>query len=167
MTPRYRDFFITVAGSPDLSQVVRPRALPLLTEFSTAAGPKQVWTTFSADQVDLNFKNPEVLLAVLEALLFYVAKGARFIRLDAIAFLWKEIGTSCLHLPQTHRIIQLLRAVLDEVAPHVLLITETNVPHADNLSYFGDGSERGATGLQLRSAAAGAALASRPATRRS
>ena len=129
-----------MAGSPNLSQVVRPRALPLLTEFATAAGPKKVWTTFSADQVDLNFKNPEVLLAVLEALLFYVAKGARFIRLDAIAFLWKEIGTTCLHLPQTHRIIQLLRAVLDEAAPNVLLITETNVPHADNLSYFGDGT---------------------------
>ena len=137
---RYRDFFIVVAGSPDLSQVVRPRALPLLTEFSTAAGPKKVWTTFSADQVDLNFKNPEVLLAVLEALLFYVAKGARFIRLDAIAFLWKEVGTPCLHLSQTHRVIQLLRAVLEEVAPHVLLITETNVPHIDNVSYFGDGT---------------------------
>ncbi len=131
---------MTVEGHPDLSRVVRPRALPLLTAFSTAAGAKQVWTTFSADQADLNFKNPAVLLRVLEALLFYVAKGARFIRLDAIAFLWKEIGTSCLHLPQTHRIIQLLRAVLDEVAPHVLLITETNVPHAENLSYFGDGT---------------------------
>ncbi|MCX6930080.1 MAG: sugar phosphorylase [Verrucomicrobia bacterium] len=137
---RYRDFFIAVTGSPDLSQVVRPRALPLLTEFATAAGPKKVWTTFSADQVDLNFKNPEVLLAVLEVLLFYVAKGARFIRLDAIAFLWKEIGTSCLHLPQTHQVIQLLRAVLEAVAPRVLLITETNVPHLDNVSYFGDGT---------------------------
>ncbi|MBM3888201.1 MAG: sugar phosphorylase [Verrucomicrobia bacterium] len=138
--PAYRNFFITVEGDPDLSRVIRPRALPLLTEFQTAAGPRKVWTTFSADQVDLSFKNPAVLLRALEALLFYVAKGARFIRLDAIAFLWKEIGTTCLHLPQTHQIIQLMRAVLDEVAPHVLLITETNVPHADNLSYFGDGA---------------------------
>lgn len=138
--PEFRDFFVTVEGNPDLSQVVRPRALPLLTEFPTARGPRRVWTTFSADQVDLDFKNPRVLLVVLEALLFYVAKGARFIRLDAIAFLWKEIGTRCLHLPQTHAVIQLMRAVLDEVAPHVLLITETNVPHADNLSYFGDGT---------------------------
>ncbi|MBI3850549.1 MAG: sugar phosphorylase [Verrucomicrobia bacterium] len=138
--PQFRDFFITVEGIPDLSQVVRPRALPLLTEFQTAAGPKKVWTTFSADQVDLNFKNPDVLLAVMDALLFYVAHGARFIRLDAIAYLWKEIGTSCIHLPQTHRVIQLMRAVLDEVAPDVLLITETNVPHADNISYFGDGT---------------------------
>jgi glucosylglycerate phosphorylase len=138
--PRRHDFFLPVVGDPDLSQVVRPRTLPLLTEFSTAFGTKRIWTTFSADQVDLNFQNPEVLLCVLEALLFYVAKGARFIRLDAIAFLWKEIGTSCLHLPQTHRIIQLLRAVLDEVAPHVLLITETNVAHHDNMAYFGDGT---------------------------
>ena len=88
----------------------------------------------------MNFKNPDVLLALLDALLFYVARGARFIRLDAIAYLWKRIGTSCIHLPQTHAVIQFWRAVLDEVAPHVLLITETNVPHADNVSYFGDGT---------------------------
>jgi sucrose phosphorylase len=138
--PRFADFFVTVEGNPDLSQVVRPRALPLLTEFPAAAGSKKVWTTFSADQVDLNFMNPEVLLATLDALLFYVQRGARFIRLDAIAYLWKEIGTPCIHLPQTHRVIQLMRAVLDEVAPHVLLITETNVPHRDNISYFGDGT---------------------------
>lgn len=137
---RYRDFFVTVEGDPDLSGVVRPRALPLLTEFSTGAGRKRVWTTFSADQADLDYRNPEVLLAVLEALLFYVSKGARLIRLDAVAFLWKEIGTPCLHLTQTHRIIQLFRAVLDQIAPHVLLVTETNVPHAENVSYFGDGA---------------------------
>jgi glycosidase len=138
--PEFRGFFVTVPGNPDLSQVVRPRALPLLTEFSTARGPEKVWTTFSADQVDLNFKNPAVLLATLRALLFYVQHGAKFIRLDAIAYLWKEIGTNCIHLPQTHRVIQLMRAVLDEVAPGVRLITETNVPHADNISYFGDGT---------------------------
>jgi glycosidase len=138
--PAFRDFFVTVTGNPDLSQVVRPRALPLLTEFSTARGPEKVWTTFSADQVDLNFKNPTVLLATLRALLFYVQHGAKFIRLDAIAYLWKEIGTNCIHLPQTHQAIQLMRAVLDDVAPGVRLITETNVPHADNISYFGDGT---------------------------
>lgn len=135
-----RDYFVTVEGSPDLSQVVRPRALPLLTEFETAAGKRKVWTTFSADQVDLNFKNPDVLLEVFDILLMYAERGAQFLRLDAIAYLWKEIGTPCIHLPQTHAIVQLLRAVLDEVAPHVYLITETNVPHAENLSYFGDGT---------------------------
>ncbi|HEY6170214.1 MAG TPA: alpha-amylase family glycosyl hydrolase [Verrucomicrobiae bacterium] len=138
--PAFRDFFVTVEGNPDLSQVVRPRALPLLTGFNGASGPVKVWTTFSADQVDVNAKYPEVFLRLLEALLFYVARGARFIRLDAIAYLWKEIGTPCIHLPQTHRVIQFMRTVLDAVAPHVLLITETNVPHVDNVSYFGDGT---------------------------
>jgi sucrose phosphorylase len=138
--PRRRDWFITVEGDPDLSQVVRPRALPLLTSFPSASGERKVWTTFSADQVDVNVHNPDVLLALLDVLLTYVKRGAKFIRLDAIAYLWKEIGTPCIHLPQTHRIIQLMRSVLDDVAPHVLLITETNVPHRDNVSYFGDGT---------------------------
>ena len=136
----YNDYFITVEGNPDLSDVVRPRALPLLTEFETAVGKRKVWTTFSADQVDLNFANPDVLLEIFDILLMYAQRGAQFIRLDAIAYLWKEIGTTCIHLPQTHAVIQLLRAVLDEVAPHVRLITETNVPHQDNISYFGNGT---------------------------
>jgi glucosylglycerate phosphorylase len=139
--PRYREYFVVVDGNPDLSHVVRPRALPLLTPFQTPSGPKRVWTTFSDDQVDLNFQNPDVLLEIIDTLLFYVAQGAQLIRLDAIAYLWKEIGTSCIHLPQTHRIIQLFRAVLDVLAPHVILITETNVPHVDNISYFGNGTD--------------------------
>jgi len=138
--PHYRDYFVVLKGNPDLSQVVRPRALPLLTTFDTPSGPKQVWTTFSPDQVDLNFQNPNVLLEIIDTLLFYVVQGAQLIRLDAIAYLWKEIGTSCIHLPQTHRVIRLFRAVLDALAPHVLLITETNVPHQDNISYFGNGN---------------------------
>ena len=138
--PKYRNYFIVVEGEPDLSQVVRPRALPLLTTFPTPSGPKAVWTTFSDDQIDLNFHNPDVLLDIIDTLLLYVSRGAEFIRLDAIAYLWKEIGASCIHLPQTHRLIQLFRAVFDAAAPHVRLITETNVPHADNISYFGDGA---------------------------
>jgi glycosidase len=137
--PRYRDYFIVVEGETNLSQVVRPRTLPLLTTFHTPSGERRVWTTFSTDQIDLNYQNPEVLLEILDILLMYVEYSATFIRLDAIAYLWKEIGTSCIHLPQTHHVIQFLRAILDEVAPHVQLITETNVPHADNISYFGDG----------------------------
>jgi len=139
--PEYRDFFVTVEGNPDLSQVVRPRALPLLTEFPSPTGLRRVWTTFSADQVDLNYRQPAVLWRVTEALLFYAARGARFIRLDAIAFLWKQIGTSCLHRPQTHAVIRFWRAVLEAVAPGVRLITETNVPHAENVAYFGEGSD--------------------------
>jgi glucosylglycerate phosphorylase len=138
--PQYADYFIVVEDSPDLSKVVRPRALPLLTTFHTPSGEKRVWTTFSDDQIDLNYQNPEVLLEILDILFIYVEQGATFIRLDAIAYLWKEIGTTCIHLPQTHQMIQFLRAALDEIAPYVHLITETNVAHEDNLSYFGDGT---------------------------
>ncbi len=136
---RYQNYFITIAPNTDLSLVFRPRALPLLTAVETTDGLKHIWTTFSDDQIDLNYANPDVLLAVIELLLFYVAKGAEFIRLDAIGFMWKELGTTCLHLPQTHQAIQLMRRVLDQVAPGVVLITETNVPHEDNISYFGNG----------------------------
>jgi glycosidase len=138
--PRYRDWFIVVPDDADVSRVIRPRALPLLTAFETPSGAKKVWTTFSADQIDLNYRNPDVLIEIIETLLFYLAHGASWLRLDAIAFLWKEFGTTCLHLPQTHRIIQLLRAIVDAVAPQTILITETNVPHAENISYFGDGT---------------------------
>jgi sucrose phosphorylase len=138
--PKYRDYFVVVEGERDLSQVVRPRTLPLLTRFTTPSGEKAVWTTFSADQIDLNYSSPDVLVEIADLMLFYAARGADFIRLDAIAYMWKQIGTSCIHLPETHRIIQLLRAMLDAGAPHVRLITETNVPHVDNISYFGDGA---------------------------
>jgi len=137
--PHYRNFYIDVPPEADIKNVVRPRALPLITEFKSPKGTKRVWTTFSEDQADLNFANPAVFLKILEVSLFYVAKGAKFIRLDAIAYLWKEYGTSCIHLPQTHWTIQLFRAILDQVNPSVILITETNVPHQDNISYFGDG----------------------------
>jgi sucrose phosphorylase len=135
----FQDYFITIAPQTDLSQVFRPRTLPLLSKVETTAGPRHVWTTFSDDQIDLNFANPDVLLKIIELLLFYVSQGAELIRLDAIGFMWKELGTSCIHLPQTHRAIQLMRSVLDRVAPRVVLITETNVPHEDNISYFGNG----------------------------
>ena len=133
----HSDYFLTVQQGADLSQVVRPRAQPLLTPVEGAGGMRDVWTTFSADQIDLNYANPGVLLEMTDILLDYVAHGADIIRLDAIAYLWKTIGTSCIHLPQTHAIVKLWRAVLDAVAPDVLIITETNVPHADNIGYFG------------------------------
>ena len=139
--PEYEDFFITVEEGTDLSSVVRPRATPLLTPFETAKGRKLVWTTFSADQIDLNYANPEVLLRVIDILLFYVEKGAEVIRLDAIAYLWKKIGTPCIHLEETHRVVKLFRAIFDAVAPYVIILTETNVPHEENISYFGNGHD--------------------------
>jgi len=136
-----RDFFIAVDPKEDLSAVVRPRTHPLLTPVKTRTGDRLVWTTFSDDQVDLNYANPDVLFEMLDLLLFYISKGARIIRLDAIAYLWKKPGTPCIHLPETHDVVKLMRDLLDIVAPDVLLLTETNVPHAENVSYFGAGDE--------------------------
>lgn len=138
--PEYEDFFIEADPDLDYSMVTRPRALPLLTPFETKMGKKHLWTTFSADQIDLNFASPEVLKRWIELFFFYVRQGARFIRLDAIGYLWKELGTSCIHLKQTHQIVQLLRAVAEIADPSSRIITETNVPHKDNVSYFGDGT---------------------------
>ena len=140
--PEYANFFVDLDPITDLSQVVRPRATPLLSEFTDIEGKiHNIWTTFSRDQVDLNYANYKVLVAVIDVLFCYIEKGATLIRLDAIAFIWKEIGTSSVHLPQTHELIQLMREVLHEVAPEVIIITETNVPHQENISYFGSGED--------------------------
>ncbi len=136
----YVDYFVVMDKDTDLSDVVRPRALPLLTPVETPDGIKHVWTTFSDDQIDLNIMNPAVLIELIDILLFYVQMGAKLIRLDAIAFLWKIAGTSSIHLEQTHLVIQIMRDVLALVAPDVLIVTETNVPHEENISYFGDGN---------------------------
>ena len=134
-------FFVEVDPSTDLSQVVRPRSLPLLTPFETGRGTRHVWTTFSDDQIDLNFAEPEVLLQMLRVLLEYAKRGARIIRLDAVGFLWKTIGTNCMHLPETHEAVKLLRDVITAAFPSSIVLTETNVPHDENVSYFGDGDE--------------------------
>ncbi|WP_419664106.1 sucrose glucosyltransferase [Desulfosarcina variabilis str. Montpellier] len=140
--PGFTDFAIETDPAVDLSMVTRPRSLPLLTPFTKTDGRNvHLWTTFSEDQIDFNYKSLDVLEQMIRVLLFYVEKGAQILRLDAIAYLWKEIGTTCIHLPQTHDMVHLFRAVLDRVAPDVILITETNVPHAENISYFGSGGD--------------------------
>jgi sucrose phosphorylase len=138
--PDFQEFFTVVEPGTDLSRVFRPRATPVTTPYETANGEKLVWTTFSADQVDLNYRSPDVLIEVIDILLFYASQGADFIRLDAVTYVWKEIGTDCINMPRTHRIVQLMRTVLDIAAPRVAIITETNVPHKDNIAYFGDGT---------------------------
>jgi glycosidase len=136
-----RDYFIAADPGSDLSAVVRPRRHPLLSPVQTRGGRRHLWTTFSDDQIDLNFANPDLLFEMLDILLYYVSLGASTVRLDAIAYLWKTIGTPCIHLPETHEVVKLMRDLLDLVAPHVILLTETNVPHEENISYFGDGDE--------------------------
>ena len=138
----YESLAVAVDPASDLSMATRPRALPLLTLFKKKSGEAvHVWTTFSPDQIDLNYKSPDILIKMVSVLLHYVERGARFLRFDAVAYLWKEIGTNCIHLPQTHAMVKLFRAVLDVVAPEVSIITETNVPHSENISYFGNGSD--------------------------
>ncbi len=140
--PEFADFLVSPDPSDDLSQVVRPRDLPLLHEFTLASGEKHpLWTTFSPDQVDLNFRNPRVFLEIIRILLFYAASGASMLRLDAIPYLWKTTGTRCVHLKETHLIIKLIRDIYDLAAPHMILLSETNVPHEENISYFGQGGD--------------------------
>jgi len=134
-------YFIEMHPQVDLSEVVRPRKSKVLTPVHTHRGVKHVWSTFSEDQIDLNFTNPNVLLEFVRIILLYLQQGARFIRLDAIAYLWKKLGTSCINLPQTHDVVKLLRLILDAVAPDAILLTETNLPHDQNLSYFGQQDE--------------------------
>ncbi|EUJ52424.1 hypothetical protein MCOL2_13869 [Listeria fleischmannii FSL S10-1203] len=140
--PEYEAFFIDLPADTDLSQVTRPRATPLLTPFSKKDGSNvNIWTTFSDDQIDLNFENPEVLYQMVDVLLFYLEEGASYVRLDAVGFMWKEPGTTSIHLPKTHEIIKLFRQIVDMAKPGTVLITETNVPHRDNISYFGNNDE--------------------------
>ncbi|POP44373.1 sugar phosphorylase [Superficieibacter electus] len=140
--PGFENFFIEMDPETDLSAVTRPRALPLLTPFTLADGSvRHLWTTFSEDQIDLNYACPEVLLKMVDVLLHYLLQGADYIRLDAVGFMWKTPGTCCIHLEKTHQLIKLFRAIADDVAPGTVIITETNVPHKDNISYLGNGKD--------------------------
>ena len=136
---KYQDYFIQVDPECDYSKVFRPRSTPPYSQFLTHNGAVYVWTTYSDDQIDLNYKNPLVLFEIIDIILLYASKGMDIIRLDGAAYLWKEPGTECINLPETHTLIRLFRSVLDIAAPQVKILTQTNVAHEDNLSYFGDG----------------------------
>ena len=136
-----RNFFFTASPEDDLSAVVRPRTNELLREVETSEGTQYVWCTFSHDQVDLNFKNPQVLKEFVSIIRQYLDHGVRVFRLDAVAFLWKEIGTNCLNLEQTHEVVRLLRSLIEQARPDAIIITETNIPNRENLAYFGNANE--------------------------
>jgi glycosidase len=140
--PAYAGYFIEPSPDFDTSQVVRPRMTPLTHEYERPDGSVvRAWTTFGPDQVDVDPSTPGVLLDLTDVLLGYLARGATTARLDAIGFLWKQSGTTGIHLPQTHAVIRLWRILVDELAPGTILLTETNVPHDDNITYFGNGSD--------------------------
>ena len=135
------DYFFTSSPDEDISKVVRPRTSPLLREVETGNGKQHVWCTFSHDQVDLDFRNPEVLLAFISIIRQYLDEGVRLFRLDAVAFLWKKPGTSCINLLETHECIRLLRCLIEHAQHDAVVITETNIPNQQNLSYFGNANE--------------------------
>lgn len=144
--PDYADYAVTFKSPGELTDqqramIRRPRTSDILTRFDSIEGPLWCWTTFSSDQIDLNYRNPKVLVSVIATLLDYVRRGASLLRLDAVTYLWDEPGTPGANLDQTHEIIKMLRDILDTAAPHVALVTETNVPHVENVSYFGDGGD--------------------------
>lgn len=136
-----KDYFMLAEPDDPLDDVVRPRNSPLLTQYETLDGPKHVWCTFSADQVDFDFRNPQVLIEFANIIKHYLDRGVSIFRMDAVAFLWKEIGTSCIHLQQTHEIIKLFRTLIEHHTPDAIIITETNVPNRENLTYFGNANE--------------------------
>jgi sucrose phosphorylase len=136
-----RGYFYTASPDAELGSVVRPRTSELLREVETVDGTRYVWCTFSHDQVDLDFRNPEVLKQFVTIVRHYLDEGVRIFRLDAVAFLWKEPGTTCINLPETHEIVRLLRTLVEHAQPGAMLITETNIPNRENLSYFGNANE--------------------------
>lgn len=135
------DFFFTALPDDDLSPVVRPRTSPLLKEVETGNGKKFVWCTFSHDQVDFDFRNPKVLKAFTSIIKQYIDQGVSIFRFDAIAFLWKVVGTSSINLPQIHEVVRLLRTLIESVKSDAVIITETNIPNTQNLTYFGNANE--------------------------
>ena len=122
-------------------EVIRPRNSSLFTNVKTDKGFKNVWTTFGPDQIDVDWRNPYVFIEFLKLLVRYINNGSEWIRLDAIAFIWKEPHTTCLHLDPVHLIVKLLNKCLKIIKPSAVLITETNVPEDENLSYLTDGDE--------------------------
>mgnify|MGYP005987440579 FL=1 len=136
-----KDYFVSVDDDFDISKVVRPRTSPLLREVETFEGKKKVWCTFSHDQVDLNYENPDLLCEMIKTIKLYLDYGVRIFRLDAVAFLWKENGSPSIHLKQTHEMVRLFRTLIEHHSDDAIIITETNVPNAENLSYLGNANE--------------------------
>ena len=136
-----RSCVLEAAPDPCWADVVRPRSSNLFTQLRGPVGARQVWTTFGPDQVDLNWRSAEVLLGFARLMQRMARHGVRWIRLDAVGFVWKEPHTSCIHLPQAHQLVRVLRLLLDQVGPDGVVVTETNVPEQENLSYLRSGDE--------------------------
>ena len=136
-----KDYFLTVDNKFNTSRVIRPRDHALLKKIKIFNQSDYLWRTFSPDQIDLNFRNPSVLIQFIKIMIHLINNGVTIFRLDAIAYLWKENGTKCINLKQTHEIIKLLRNIINLLNIQTTIITETNLPENENLSYFGKNDE--------------------------
>ena len=139
----YQDYFhlFTDRAVPDRYEAdlrqIFPQAAPGNFTWS-ATMQRWVWTTFYAYQWDLNYANPAVFGSMASALLRLANHGIEIFRLDSTAFLWKRPGTDCMNQPETHTILQALRAIVEIAAPAVLLKAEAIVPTAQLPAYFGN-----------------------------
>ena len=136
-----KDYFFTVDKNFNSKKVIRPREHKLLKKIKLSDETKYLWRTFSPDQIDLNFKNPKVLIRFIKIIFNLINNGVRIFRLDAIAYLWKENGNTCINHTNTHNIIKFIRLVCNLLKTECIIITETNLPEKENLSYFGNNDE--------------------------
>ena len=136
-----KDYFLKVNSKFDISKVIRPRDHKLLKQIDIFKKKEYLWRTFSPDQLDLNFKNPAVLLRFIKIMINLINHGVTIFRLDAIAYLWKESGTKCINLKKTHEIVKLFRIICNVLKVETIIVTETNLPEKENISYFGNNDE--------------------------
>lgn len=146
--PFYQAFYYTYPDRniPDQFEASLPEIFPESSpgNFSWIPGmEKWVMTVFNSYQWDLNYRNPEVFLAMFENLTDLAGLGVDVVRFDALAFLWKKVGTASQNLPEAHSLISLFRLGLQVVAPGVILLAEAIVAPHEIVRYFGEGRMQG------------------------
>ncbi len=146
--PVHRDYFLIHPDRtlPDAYEATLPEVFPAFAPGSFTWDDEVagwVWTTFNTWQWDLNWANPEVLVELAAVVLDLANVGVEVLRLDAIAFLWKRMGTDCQNQPEVHWLTQVLRTVARLAAPAVLFKAEAIVGPRDLVQYLGTGPHAG------------------------
>lgn len=141
--PRYKDFFYLFPDrtQPDAYEKTLREIFPdeHPGSFSQLADGRWVWTTFHSYQWDLNYSNPAVFSAMAGEMLFIANLGVEFLRMDAVAFIWKQLGTSCENLPQAHHLLRAYNALARIAAPSLMFKSEAIVHPDDVVSYIAPG----------------------------
>lgn len=141
--PKYQDYYYTFESRniPDMFEQSMPEIFPETSpgnfSFDEVMG-RWVMTVFNDYQWDLNYSNPAVFIEMLDILLFWANQGADILRLDAVAFLWKKIGSTCQNEREAHLILQLMKDCCQVTAPGVLFIAEAIVAPVEVIKYFGE-----------------------------